>query len=730
MGVSISKYSDLTTNELLVRFSSKEVICPNNPYWNQLLAFNIKAPKTSEEQLTFECSIETHLHQLLANNQESGNLGALVQIFVTRATELLTSPTTDNTLLAWQTYNALFVIRIVLKYLIETIPEFQLILHMDVQQMLDSRTVRNHASGEEEQVHSPDCEEKKETVETPPIPPDGSPPDEEVKDAVVQLSSKVNMNESRSVVLIDALFGIIINVPITDNTYYLHLDCINTILILMSVRLMSYFQMRQSECDSSPIFRILFQGRYSIHAPLLVKTLLNNFTAMYTAPDNMFGFNESGGSLVLGLASGIWNMLTLAKTNKQSIYTVPPADNQQLKERLIKEHPVANQSCLLLLALTNHCMNSDNLYRRALLDCQHTSDASTPSSKDTTPNNSVPMTPPRIDMNTVHNALCATAGCEHTTLLLYLLMHSCKAYKKHVCSVANIETLILPMLQSLYKATDSTSHHIYMSLIVLLILTEDEALIKNVHQIMLKNLTWYTERTISEISLGGMMVLIIIRTVQYNILKVRDKYLHTNCLAVLANMSCEFRNLHPYVAQRLISLFETLCKRRAKVVNGLQPEAGAEENLNLESTNGEKVELWEHMEVLEDVLRMILEIINSCLTHQLPSNINLVYALLYKRDVFNACKNDESLSHVLQNIDMVIGYFTSRLSRTQKGAWSDLSVTEVLQSLKKGAEQWTSDRLRKFSDLKFRYVEEDKPEEFFTPYVWSLVNDCGSVFLG
>lgn len=30
--------------------------------------------------------------------------------------------------------------------------------------------------------------------------------------------------------------------------------------------------------------------------------------------------------------------------------------------------------------------------------------------------------------------------------------------------------------------------------------------------------------------------------------------------------------------------------------------------------------------------------------------------------------------------------------------------------------------LQKFPDLKFKYVEEEKPEEFFGPYVWSLVN--------
>lgn len=48
-------------------------------------------------------------------------------------------------------------------------------------------------------------------------------------------------------------------------------------------------------------------------------------------------------------------------------------------------------------------------------------------------------------------------------------------------------------------------------------------------------------------------------------IKMRDKYLHTNCLAALANMSGQFRSLHPYVAQRLVSLFETLAKKHARL---------------------------------------------------------------------------------------------------------------------------------------------------------------------
>jgi hypothetical protein len=36
--------------------------------------------------------------------------------------------------------------------------------------------------------------------------------------------------------------------------------------------------------------------------------------------------------------------------------------------------------------------------------------------------------------------------------------------------------------------------------------------------------------------------------------------------------------------------------------------------------------------------------------------------------------------------------------------------------------------LQKFPDLKFKYVEEDSPEEFFIPYIWSLVYHSSNMY--
>ena len=64
-----------------------------------------------------------------------------------------------------------------------------------------------------------------------------------------------------------------------------------------------------------------------------------------------------------------------------------------------------------------------------------------------------------------------------------------------------------------------------MSLIILLILSEDEFFNGYVHDNVVKDVDWYGERVLGEISLGGLIILVVIRTIQYNMLKV-SKYLY------------------------------------------------------------------------------------------------------------------------------------------------------------------------------------------------------------
>lgn len=58
----------------------------------------------------------------------------------------------------------------------------------------------------------------------------------------------------------------------------------------------------------------------------------------------------------------------------------------------------------------------------------------------------------------------------------------------------------------------------------------------------------------------------------------------------------------------------------------------------------------------------------------------------------------------------------------------ELGVTEVYEVISKGSSQWSSDRLRKFADLRFKYVDEEGNEKsYFLPYIYSLLSKNSTI---
>lgn len=90
----------------------------------------------------------------------------------------------------------------------------------------------------------------------------------------------------------------------------------------------------------------------------------------------------------------------------------------------------------------------------------------------------------KIDFSTLFNTLCKIVTIDQATLLLYLLLHRNRQFYQFAMAQDNLQQMVIPILQTLYNAPDSTSHHIYMTLIVLLILSEDDGFNKSIHQIV------------------------------------------------------------------------------------------------------------------------------------------------------------------------------------------------------------------------------------------------------
>ena len=154
-----------------------------------------------------------------------------------------------------------------------------------------------------------------------------------------------------------------------------------------------------------------------------------------------------------------------------------------------------------------------------------------------------------------------------------------------------------------------------MALIILLMLSEDEAFSKSIHEISIayQDLYWYKERTMTNCTLGSLMFLILTRTIHYNMNKLRDQYLHTNCIATLGNLANKLQNLHPYVCQRFMILFQNLVKR---CLNCGEEEEG------------------ESLFVVRGILKEILSVVSVALTSNLNGNVQLVFAILHKKESF------------------------------------------------------------------------------------------------
>lgn len=381
MGSSSSSLNELSTNEYLVRLSSTEHLTPNDPFWNQLFSFTLPIPRTSAEQGLLEETTVNVCKNFVVNNGRTDNFSALVRVFLRRADELGISAQCQDNIFTWQTYNALFVIRNVCKYFVENLTEEVLF-----------EQFRTHVAADDGVAAC--CE-----------------------------SSEIPLFDD----LLDCLIRIIIEVPIVDVTYAIHLECLSLLLTLLSIQLSHSQPFAQSR-----IYERVMNGICSQRAVALVETLLRNYMQQLKCPASLHGSQSQHGRLygvTSAIASGLWTVVTLGLANQKAMKS--GADQS--------ETLLADQSILLLLVLANHsCTDGgvSNPYRDNFFSCVDSSSASEPA----------PGTD-RVAVNYgyLYSTLCTTLHSEQTTLFLYMLLHRVESVRTFILSRTNIDQLLLPI---------------------------------------------------------------------------------------------------------------------------------------------------------------------------------------------------------------------------------------------------------------------------------------------
>ena len=169
---------------------------------------------------------------------------------------------------------------------------------------------------------------------------------------------------------------------------------------------------------------------------------------------------------------------------------------------------------------------------------------------------------------------------------------------------------------------------------------------------------WFRERILQQISPGSLLIVGLTRTVLANLGGAQDAYVHTNCLAALANMAPSVRHIHPHAARCLISLVDALSRRlqRLEVAaaggGGILATALAHESAALAAAAAAADEAQTHA----DFLRTALEVICLTLAAALPHNDHLVYALLERARVFAPLRADARFGDLVGNVDRVIDH--------------------------------------------------------------------------
>ncbi|KAE9414847.1 hypothetical protein Angca_005377 [Angiostrongylus cantonensis] len=654
MGGRISSDTVIADNEPLKKFSGPESISDNDPFWNKLLSFNLRIDDHDKGQLhDFDDSLNDFLNSLMYNTPTSGNFAAFIRVFLRLSKELKTSEKFENIIFLWQASNALIILRYICKFLTQRMTESEFVKTFASSVSAGSSSVGS-SRDESESENDSDCE--------------------------WQYSNTAEK-------LLDTLIDILAELPVNGSTMAIHVECVKCLIVILSSQLYN-----ETVVNTSVVFSYFIIGACSRRAAVLTKSLLYNYLVHNNEYYPLKKTNE--GSIVLQIAASFWSLVQAATSEEEDPGTV-------------QDYPLTlgSLSILLLLNLAcHHPAKGCNPFKETLALFQNSQEVSSLVAEKATF---------KLDYNSLYERLCATACQEPPMLLLYLLLHRNSGFRNFVLSRINLENLVLPVLKILHDGVaslSSNSHHMYLALIVMLILSEDDFFCKIIHETMIHDVNWLdSDRPVREISLGGLCVMVFVRTVHKNAIRMRDRYLHTNCLAALANMSSCFKNLSPIVCQKLVSLLELLTKRHVKMVEHMRQ--GSEQ----EPADGKSPFYHDDVTALEEGIRTLLEIINSALCGNLRSNPHLIYTLLYHRCLFDSYQHHPMFQDLLKNIMLVISHFSSKVVHVKAG--DGAAMMEVIE---KEAVVLPTDRLTKFPELRFRYVEDENTVDFFVPYVWRL----------
>ena len=668
-----TSYVSLRDNLMLKVLIGNDPIPEGDSYWNELLNFSFSPPVTISDSRLLTDVLHESLFLLSQNDTRTKHFIRITNCFLQRAPSLADDIMSTNEIYMQKTLNALFLTRLFLQFFLQNQPHNEVLEHFSSAKSIPKPT---HIRSKSDTYRI--TTDLKTTFTLPHLSPiipirqithTTTQPNLYVSDGALHIKHRDTLYER----LILSLFTILTEVEIKQTTMLIHLEALRFLIVILGTQLFS----RDLKSHKDMFLNTFLSLKNSIIIEVVIH-LLDNITRFSTTSPLLPTEKASYLSYVPGYS---W----IFGTNTEYHTELPqPSHNTELIGKF------SNYLLLVLILQNPLTICTHNPYRKIFSNFKDFAD-------------SPPTSNPGLvtSYERLYTSICVFLHQEETVLLLYqtLLRHS--AMKSFIWSKTEFSPLLLPLLETLYFAESSSLHHVYMITIIILMISQDNGFCTCIHTQIINSVPWYKERKLVDITLGSLLVLSLMNLLVTNRTHLRDQYIHSNCSAILANIASKIQNLHNIPSQKIINVFEGTSKRYSQI----------------QSAGGEKKKEECNVSLLEGILHIILALVNSILAKNLTLNSQLVYSLIYRKEVFLKFRTHPEFCMLTENIFSVVDFFESQLKIHAVFNSSEEGLV-ILEDLSR---KWPADGLRRFPEQKYKYCEEQEPDEFFIPYIWTLI---------
>ncbi|KAI9091866.1 Dymeclin [Phlyctochytrium arcticum] len=318
-----------------------------------------------------------------------------------------------------------------------------------------------------------------------------------------------------------------------------------------------------------------------------------------------------------------------------------------------------------------------------------------------------------VSFRNLYQTLCTGMSTPSLPKILYLLLLQNRSFRSYILSRTDPESLLIPILKQIYELHDRRDAFptLYVLLLVLLILSQDEIWVESIQKITVSQQPWFTDRVVKQNSLGGFAVLLLIRCVQVNLAASKDAYCHVLHIAILTNLGCGLIGMSAVVAQRLVGFYDMIAKRYHRILAGFNSTQATPMQTPITTTAPALLVFPDSFDdhqgggpdthIYSDILAALLEIINAVFTHSLRLNPELIYAVLHSPERFTPLSHHPRFHPLVANIELVMGYFSGRVEE-RRGAWGGLaSAQDVAGEIERGVRTWKGGGCEVYSGMKY-----------------------------